>query len=559
MDDPEPEHVNPLNENIIRTLVENSNLNILKDIYITYPEWRYIIDSNYSYDVLSYRFKNYTRRNFLDNMIIQVKTKLYAYKKHLYNKGGSKINDSFILYKLIKKKKGRNDIINTTEQSIPINPKYVWIYFGLFDTTSPYYRAMVGEIPLSPDIFELLTHPNLHRRHYKLMQYGKRKVADYGPDIIEGNFGWKKNDLANAIKNSGVNLTKYILTGKQKDKEYKLPGFERLPYMRKIYYEDIYTKIFNTKAKSFDWNYICKNRLLSLKEMCELAPGTCKMSYDSICDLIRTDGKLSLRQFMKTSKKDLVTMFEKKGYMVHRQSLISEIYQMLPAAKSILTKESYELINNQWFKNLCATVDDKQLYNYTKTKVGNVGGITQLYALIVHTIDNIPSKYIRQYIMYLIYNYDQSLITPLKSLFDKMNQNYKTLEPIKIANITYRIKHKNRFFYNVITKPMTSNKYDFDESIIWTRQDQLDYDKYRKKYASYYDDDDDDDDDDIDIDNIDYSQYDNYAKDYLVEDNEQYQTMTNKLNSFIYPDSDDLIDPADFPYDSDDFHSDDDQ
>ena len=95
------------------------------------------------------------------------------------------------------------------------NPWDLWVYFGFMDVTSPFFRAMKGEIPLTPETFSLLTttpkkpFDNVLTKHTFVDGFGyihNSSLKDLVKEIAnsdEANY----SEIAENFRNQGVLLS----------------------------------------------------------------------------------------------------------------------------------------------------------------------------------------------------------------------------------------------------------------------------------------------------------------------------------------------------------------
>lgn len=162
-------------------------------------------------------------------------------------------------YKTFKKSYYSTDMNNITFESFESFESY----FGfVVNTNTPYYKAMKGDIPLTPNIFECIVDPIARddgKRLFEKMRdwYNKRDLngIDYTKHSGISPPGWTKSQLYEAIVESGVPLTWSIITGDPADKS-QLPGVTSSISlsMKKVYYQQLYRTVYSTESKSVSWS-----------------------------------------------------------------------------------------------------------------------------------------------------------------------------------------------------------------------------------------------------------------------------------------------------------------
>ena len=88
-------------------------------------------------------------------------------------------------------------------------------------------------------------------------------------------------------------------------------------------------------------------------------------------------------------------------------------------------------------------MDGVQLGNYIYKRIRSPRRITQLCALLIRAADTVGVEYLRQYLLYLVYNYDYSIYKNLRSLFQHMHET---------MDLTYKKSLDNRFSYKFVRK-----------------------------------------------------------------------------------------------------------
>ena len=172
---------------------------------------------------------------------------------------------------------------------------YEFHYFGFFNLNNIHVKIRWQDYKVTPQLFEIpiktVDFDNNYQVMLDLIKKGNSSnilnVKEIDDDLVslwqEIDYGWKKQDLQNAIIMSGLNrpsIEKTVITKKGKQKkvlvsplaemlEYpraKLPGFSGGVYIFKLYYETIYRKVFNTQNKT-NWIEGYKNGLESKDQL----------------------------------------------------------------------------------------------------------------------------------------------------------------------------------------------------------------------------------------------------------------------------------------------------
>lgn len=305
-------------------VINNGSLDFLIKLYNSSREFQDFLDLSEQRTILLQRFgipTNVVPFYTAIEVIRNAKKELYGddvivYEEPVYDYGNQddcRVGTNIIIStKYITDNITRTFINHSTDAVLPNN--WVWRYFAYIDITSPYYRAMIGEIPLTPDIFEVLAEPynmeageetfsRLSKQYIKRSNqefdeneepYGSKKadfflndlsynremyVSSNIPASISNNTvttGWTKSQLRKAILDSGVTLNMSLITGNVEDTD-PLPGFltkkkhhgipienteilspelidsSTFSALRKIYYQQLYRVIFNTKNLPVNW------------------------------------------------------------------------------------------------------------------------------------------------------------------------------------------------------------------------------------------------------------------------------------------------------------------
>lgn len=288
-------------------------------IYLAYPEYQRYIDNQENLINLSYRFGvNYpiTSITEISSVIPMIKDLTYHIDDSMELMDIDKlVHQTYIKITANPYDSSDSDIESSDEGYLikrigdkrldRPGPGWVFWYFGFIDSTSPYFRAMIGEIPLTPELFEVLvTSKNIEAGHETLRRVGIH-MNDKDDYIINSNgntmgtydmhnkslyyahnispCGWTKTQLKNAIleysRDNNFNLDISIITNNPDDIVYKLPGFTESHVNRpnKIYYEALYRKLHNTQNIPLNWELMMRHRVLPKLEM-ETLVGN--MQYD---------------------------------------------------------------------------------------------------------------------------------------------------------------------------------------------------------------------------------------------------------------------------------------
>lgn len=176
---------------------------------------------------------------------------------------------------------------------------YEWSYFGFVKKEHPLRMAKVGRVPLKPNTFEAfgLFHlaPNRYIEINEDINGTHRRTRDGRQSCFTGTFnieipklsGWKRQDLFDAIKRSGLwkdvsNLKRVMYTNRQharmgiafkdlgladpNDKQQVVRGLAGQPYMSLCYYETLYRKIYST-GDYIDWPLLCSLEAVTLENI----------------------------------------------------------------------------------------------------------------------------------------------------------------------------------------------------------------------------------------------------------------------------------------------------
>lgn len=177
---------------------------------------------------------------------------------------------------------------------------YDFSYFGFVKRDHPYYLARTGKVPLKPNTFEAFSFFKLAPEKYMWMANGLNttnirtmRISCLRPPYTDAVklSGWKKQDLFEAIKRSGLwkdvsNLPR-IMYGAGETRRMGIAlkdiGMEQLdplhavvkglasqPYMSHCYYEALYRKIYMT-TDYIDWPLLCQLNAVSLENIRKIA------------------------------------------------------------------------------------------------------------------------------------------------------------------------------------------------------------------------------------------------------------------------------------------------
>jgi hypothetical protein len=177
---------------------------------------------------------------------------------------------------------------------------YDFSYFGFVRRDHPYYLARKGKIPLKPNTFEPFSFFKLAPEKYMWManelnttNIRTMRLSCLRPPYTDAvkMSGWKKQDLFDAIKRSGLwkdvsNLPR-IMYGigetrrmgialkdlriiQHDPKQAVVKGLAGQPYMSHCYYEALYRKIYST-VDYIDWPLLCQLNAVSLENIRKVA------------------------------------------------------------------------------------------------------------------------------------------------------------------------------------------------------------------------------------------------------------------------------------------------
>lgn len=218
-------------------------------------------------------------------------------------------------------------------------------YFGWLNTENILYKAKRGQISLRPDTFEagslLSLHPGKLEEIFnsKLKEGKLYRICRYpGKRYL----GWKKQDMFDAIINSGLmktipyktdpNKSRRVLEwkaiGEKSDVRKYITGLTlehgkdtKVPAMPMCGLEAVYQKLYNTKA-FINWPYLCSNNSIGYNQLKKVAnevfgiKNTYRMRYSEICQAI-TQVQDEVRQtqldLAKVAKKALPQILLKPG------------------------------------------------------------------------------------------------------------------------------------------------------------------------------------------------------------------------------------------------------
>ena len=240
---------------------------------------------------------------------------------------------------------------------------YEFHYFAFFRSADPRVIAFWGGIKPTPQNFEIGTMLLAPESYGDILRMISNEPGYYGvnsftrrTDLLrtydgpepsphgygQNMVGWRKYDLAQAIKATGLNtpkvvqdprsddlnrltkegfprnkwtiidlLNKGITKGGRRTSDLAemfgytdrsprgtMPGFKTTPYMPKLYYEAIYRKLFNTMI-NIDWVQVCRQKLVYYPKLRQIAVSDFgfryndvkQLDYDQICDLLEQESK----------------------------------------------------------------------------------------------------------------------------------------------------------------------------------------------------------------------------------------------------------------------------
>lgn len=177
---------------------------------------------------------------------------------------------------------------------------YTRTYFGWINAANMYVRAKEGEIPLRPDTFEaasVLSHES-YKNIIRSLENTRRSTGIAFPAWKQNPryLGWKKEDLFEAIKSSGLMRDKAKINYKGKghkeskvilwrdigiDKPGHVVGLDLTPYMPYYYYDAIYRKLHNT-GSFINWSYLCRKKLVDIHTLRHFAVKDFDLSYAQV-------------------------------------------------------------------------------------------------------------------------------------------------------------------------------------------------------------------------------------------------------------------------------------
>lgn len=182
---------------------------------------------------------------------------------------------------------------------------YEWSYFGFVKRDHPLRMSKTGRVPLKPNTFEAFGLFYLAPNRYIEMQDDinatHRRKKNGRQSCFTGNLnhdipkmgGWKKQDLFEAIKRSGLwkdisglkrqvgikGLTttmgiafKDLGLADPNPRQQIVRGLATQPYMSLCYYETLYRRIYSTNDY-IDWPLLCKLGAITLENIRKAAVG----------------------------------------------------------------------------------------------------------------------------------------------------------------------------------------------------------------------------------------------------------------------------------------------
>lgn len=186
------------------------------------------------------------------------------------------------------------DIVQVSYESLG----YEWSYFGFVKRNHPLKLARDGKVPLRPTTFEPLSLFNLDPESQLKLQNFKskgryRSCFPWPDNDIPKAGGWRKEDLFNAIKRSGLwkdvrranrirgrhapgfDYSHGILWEDLKimppnDRQIVVTGLGKHPYKSYCHYAALYRLIYST-TDFIDWPLLCRLNAVSLETIRDVA------------------------------------------------------------------------------------------------------------------------------------------------------------------------------------------------------------------------------------------------------------------------------------------------
>lgn len=292
---------------------------------------------------------------------------------------------------------------------------------GWIDTLNPYYRAFNGDIPLTPDVFEVLSIPSSYEVFSK-EDLETLESLDYCND-----FGWRIEDLRDGILKSDYEADLSMLTGDPNDNGKEIHGLREYSLisissdlsvnyieekMSKIIYEDLYRTLYNTLNIPINWDKIISYKMLLPKEY-ELLNSkiTGSPSRFTLSEIYNTEGAIN----------DILSGLFDYG-KIRNLLMIACVYKsndyLFEFDKEIVGYNSVELLLGTGLVGVEVPVDDK-----------NLGQILLLSTLIEKDINKKRRIY-----DYVLLNYGTNVL----NFNEGIKNNYKQfISPsVVVANVS---------------------------------------------------------------------------------------------------------------------------
>lgn len=184
---------------------------------------------------------------------------------------------------------------------------YVWRYFMFYNANSSFVQANLGNVELKPDIFEAFAKSPIDKYDKNVKILRDDYYIGYDDKPKAPFVGWRKKDLFDAIKKSGLwkedTVVRISSKGVEtkgegiptKDLKIKQRGYRttvralaKYPSENMTYYETLYRLIFNTLTY-VNWGKICGMKLVNLTELRRIGsrefgiPLSSKFDYGRLC------------------------------------------------------------------------------------------------------------------------------------------------------------------------------------------------------------------------------------------------------------------------------------
>lgn len=283
-------------------------------------------------------------------------------------------------------------------------PDIGWAYINnkWINTSNPYYKAHIGEIPLLPEIFETLVPPSslivATEVFAKIAESKNTTNYSYYPITYDEDdyIGWTSEQLRIAILASGKRIDTSIITNDENDKE-ELFGM-RLPtifvdnnfkvrldansYNKKLFYQEIYRRVYNTAT---DWDK-AGDYGISLKQP------TVKYHLKDISDDEAT-------QILSSSGISSDNLFIAAAFLLNRAGLLFD--------------EDSNIVNNLIFFNLFVNNDN------IKPKFKSLSDAILLSSLLENDKEKIYSYVLREFGSDAFESYDEYFKNDYEKLINK--------------------------------------------------------------------------------------------------------------------------------------------